>query len=284
MYIFTDKLSLNSHLFNERLEKKKIGFVPTMGALHEGHARVIDFARKDCEIVVCSIFVNPVQFDNAEDLAQYPRTLKEDYQKLESANCDVVYVPPVEDIYHDPENIQTHIRFGPIEDILEGDFRPGHFKGVGLVVAKLFNIINPDYTYFGQKDLQQVYLIKQLITDLSFNIKLVPVPTVREADGLAMSSRNRRISQGDRPAAAIFYQALISAREQLKSGKSIPEVKKAVKKLIDQVPALSLEYFEVVNTADFSITEVIHEQENTALCIAGYINNIRLIDNVMYIN
>jgi len=283
MEIFHSKTDLTDYLGNARIKDKKIGFSPTMGALHDGHLSLIRASKLESDISVCSIFINPVQFNNEEDLQNYPRTLEDDLDKLLNEKCDAVYVPQIEDIYVASKKIKTNIHFGSIENILEGSFRPGHFKGVGLIVSKFFNIIKPDYAYFGQKDLQQYHLIKQLIEDLSYEIKLRCISTVRESDGLALSSRNARIKDGDRPIANSFYEALIKANIMLKKGYDIPQVKKFVSDFIGEYPQLSLEYFEVIDIREFSIIENIEEKNKTALCISGYLNNIRLIDNVFYI-
>ncbi len=282
MIIFKEKKDLIQSLENDYSRKEQTGLVPTMGALHEGHLELICRALKDNDKVVCSIFVNPAQFDHPEDLSRYPRTLEADLEKLEKAGCHIVYNPDVSDLYTDPLNLKTTLQFGEIESILEGKYRPGHFKGVGLVVAKLFNIVRPHTTYFGQKDLQQFYIIRQLIDDLSYPIKLMQVPTVREPDGLAMSSRNKRIDPRSRPEAGKLYASLTEARKKLKSGERPEEVKAFVRDFIGQYAHLELEYFEMVDRKDFSITRTMDQGKSIALCIAGYIDNIRLIDNVMY--
>ncbi len=283
MEIFHTKTDLNDYLDRVRIKDKKIGFSPTMGALHEGHLSLIRASKLESDISICSIFINPVQFNKIEDLQNYPRTLEDDLDKLRNEKCDAVYAPSREDIYSGTNKIKTSIHFGDIENILEGSFRPGHLKGVGLIVSKFFNIIKPDYAYFGQKDLQQYHLIKQLINDLSYGINLRCVSTVREPDGLAMSSRNARIKDGDRPIASKFYEALIKANIMFKKGHTVSQVKKFVADFIAENPPLTLEYFEVIDTRKFTLTEKIEEKNETALCISGYLNNIRLIDNVFYI-
>lgn len=281
MEVFRKKKDLRKYLENECLKKHSIGFVATMGALHKGHRSLIRYCKKDNDVTVCSIFVNPIQFNNPEDLEKYPRPVEADLNILNDEHCDVVYLPDREDIYdHDPD--RTVIQFGKIETVLEGKYRPGHFRGVGLVVAKLFHIVQPNRAYFGQKDLQQFYLVRQLINDLSYNIKLVCVPTVREKDGLAFSSRNVRIRRETRPLACKFYDCLVQSRQLLKEGLPVDQVRKFATDFISGFPPLTLEYFEVVDTRDFSITKHIINKYETALCIAGYLNNIRLIDNVFY--
>ncbi len=280
-------INLKSDLFpvlqKERSKGRKIGLVPTMGALHNGHLSLVNASIKEADTTICSIFVNPTQFNNQEDFENYPETFEEDLNKLKQEGCDIVYAPPRKDLYENENDRITDFSFGEFGRVLEGKYRPGHFGGVALVVSKLFNIISPDLTYFGQKDLQQFHLIRHLIEDLSYNIQIRCVPTVREKDGLAMSSRNLRIPQELRPLASTFYKCLITGREMLRNGKSISDVKNKVKEVFAKSPDLKLEYFEMIDTANFKIIKQIRNDNKTSLCIAGYLNNIRLIDNVNYI-
>jgi pantoate--beta-alanine ligase len=283
MKVINLKSELIPILQDERSKGRKIGLVPTMGALHGGHLSLVKASVQEADVTVCSIFVNPTQFNNEEDLLNYPKTFKEDIRILKMAGCDIVYAPPREDLYENEAKRITELRFGEFEKILEGKYRPGHFGGVALVVSKLFNIVTPDLTYFGQKDLQQYHLIRQLIKDLSYNIEIRCVPTVREKDGLAMSSRNLRIPQELRPLAATFYQCLIKGKKMLNNGASILSVKREVKEIFTESAELRLEYFEMVDTGNFKIIDQVKNENETSLCIAGYLNNIRLIDNVNYI-
>jgi len=283
MKVINLKSKLIPILQEERSKGKKIGLVPTMGALHSGHLSLVKASIIESDVTVTSIFVNPTQFNNEEDLLKYPDTFEEDIRKLKMAGCDIVYAPPRQDLYENEAKRITEFSFGEYEQILEGQYRPGHFGGVALVVSKLFNIVNPDLTYFGQKDLQQYHLIRQLIKDLSYNIKIRCVPTVREKDGLALSSRNLRIPQDLRPLAATFYQCLITGKEMLKNGESISSAKRKVKEIFIESAELRLEYFEMIDTGKFKIIDRIKNENETSLCIAGYLNNIRLIDNVNYI-
>jgi pantoate--beta-alanine ligase len=283
MKIFKHKSELIDYLDTLRSKGKKIGLVPTMGALHEGHLDLIRASRSETDVTLCSIFVNPKQFNNKEDLIKYPKTLDEDFNILQQENCDIIYAPPDEDLYPHSENIITAFQFGEMESILEGKYRPGHFRGVALVVVKLFNIVQPHFAYFGQKDLQQYFLVENIVRDLSFRIQLRCIPTVRESDGLAMSSRNLRISTKDRPKANLFYKSLLQAKEMLYKGISISDIKDHIHQVFSLDDQLTLEYFEIIDTTNFTITNQIKDPDKTALCIAGYLNNIRLIDNVMYI-
>ncbi|ADB40442.1 pantoate--beta-alanine ligase [Spirosoma linguale] len=280
MLRFDTITALRHQLSSLRSEHRTIGLVPTMGALHEGHLTLVDTARRENDVVVSSIFVNPVQFNNADDLARYPRTLEEDCQKLESAGCDVVFAPSVAEIY--PESPTLKINFGELETVMEGAFRPGHFNGVGIVVAKLFNIIQPDRAYFGQKDLQQVAVIRQLVRDLSIPVELVRCPTVREADGLAMSSRNRNLSPYEREQATALFKALTLARELLADGHSPSQAKAAVTGFFTGNPHFRLEYVEIVNADTLQLANEVLAPGQTAICLAAHLGNVRLIDNLVF--
>ncbi|MBR9998023.1 MAG: pantoate--beta-alanine ligase [Cyclobacteriaceae bacterium] len=281
MHVFKTNKDLIYFLENERIKGNKIGFVPTMGALHPGHMALIRNALKDNDISVCSIFVNPTQFNNEEDLKKYPRKVEEDLGKLEHEGCQVVYLPEDHELYDDPSMLRTTINFGGIENILEGRYRPGHLKGVGLIVAKLFNIVKPHNAYFGQKDIQQFYLIRQLIHDLSYDIRLHCIPTQREEDGLAMSSRNRRIPPEYRPVASKFYECLLECKQLLKDGQDVEGIISFANDYLSGFFPLRLEYIALVGTEDFSLLNRKMDSGQQALCIAGYIDNIRIIDNVL---
>lgn len=192
MHIFNTISETQQYLKAQQRAGKTIGFVPTMGALHAGHISLIERAKTENDLAVCSIFVNPTQFNNSDDLKKYPRTLERDCEMLRPVGCDVVFAPSAEEMY--PSLPQLKMDFGTLETIMEGKFRPGHFNGVGIVVSKLFNIVKPDKAYFGLKDLQQVAVIRRMVQELSFDLEIIPCPTLRETDGLAMSSRNTRLS------------------------------------------------------------------------------------------
>jgi pantoate--beta-alanine ligase len=257
--------------------KQSIGLVPTMGALHEGHITLIDAARRENDVVVSSIFVNPTQFNNPDDLARYPRTLEEDCEKLEAAGCDVVFTPSVPEMYP-----VLRMNFGELETVMEGAFRPGHFNGVGIVVAKLFNIIQPNRAYFGQKDLQQVAVIRRLIRDLSFPIELIRCPTVRESDGLAMSSRNRNLTPAEREEATALFKGLSMAHELLVEGHSPSQAKAAVTGFFTGNPHFRLEYVDVVNADTLQLANEVLAPGQTAICLAAHLGNVRLIDNLVF--
>lgn len=277
MQVFFEIQALQTYLNKERLQAKTIGFVPTMGALHEGHLSLIQTAKSQNDITVCSIFVNPTQFNNPDDLAVYPRTLEADCQLLEQVQCDVVFAPSAAEMYPNLPNLKFN--FGILETVMEGKFRLGHFNGVGIVVAKLFNIVQPTKAYFGQKDLQQCAVINCLVRDLSFSLDLVICPTQREQDGLAMSSRNRNLSTEQRALAPAIYKALQQASQQLRT-QPAQVVKKAIDDYFASTDGIELEYFEI---SDFETLLPVEElsEGKTALCIAAYLGKTRLIDNVI---
>jgi pantoate--beta-alanine ligase len=277
MQIFKPKLELTRFLSSEK-KVKSIGFVPTMGALHEGHLQLIKQSKKECEITVCSIFVNPTQFNNATDLANYPNTLKEDLLKLENLNCDAVYIPKVDDLYEENEKAKE-FEFGTLSTTMEGEFRPGHFNGMATIVEKFFNIIKPTKAYFGQKDLQQLQIVKTLAKQTNSEIEIVGVPTIREESGLAMSSRNALLTTEGRKDATLIFECLNYCRAN--KNKGIDFLKSHTKTKFAENKNFELEYVEFValNTM-LPITKWEKENEN-AICIATYIDGVRLIDNII---
>ncbi|CCH55378.1 pantoate/beta-alanine ligase [Fibrisoma limi BUZ 3] len=279
MHYFDTIAALRSFLHANRTTQQ-VGLVPTMGALHSGHLTLIDAAQQQADLVVASIFVNPVQFNNPDDLARYPRTFEADLQLLEAAGCDVVFAPSADEMYTEPPLLR--LNFGELETVMEGAFRPGHFNGVGIVVAKLFNIVQPDCAFFGQKDLQQVAVVRRLIRDLNFPIELIRCPTVREADGLAMSSRNRNLTPEERELAPALYQALTLAHDLLAEGQSPAHAKAAVTGYFATRPGFRLEYIEVANADTLQPVAEVLAPGQTAVCIAAHLGKVRLIDNVVF--
>lgn len=257
---------------------KTIGFVPTMGALHEGHLDLVKRSKIESDVTVVSIFVNPTQFNNPEDFTKYPITLEPDLNKLEAEGTDFVFLPDTSTIY--PEKPVLTLNFGELEHILEGEFRPGHFNGVGIVVSKLFHLIRPDKAYFGQKDLQQVAVIKRLVTDLSFNIELIVVPTRRETDGLAMSSRNLRLNPEERTQALILFSSLTKAKDELLAGKPWLKVRDQISRDFKEKSLAKLEYFELVHPEYFNRFETFEPDQKSSICVAAYLGSVRLIDNL----
>jgi pantoate--beta-alanine ligase len=280
MHLFTDIETLRSHLKLLKAANKKIGLVPTMGALHTGHLSLISRAQQDCDVVVSSIYVNPTQFTNPEDLIHYPRTLAADRRLLESANCDILFLPNDQVIY--PQQSHLKFNFGFLETVMEGKYRPGHFNGVAIVVSKLFHIVDPDVAYFGQKDLQQFAIIRQLVNDLSFSVQLIACPIIREKDGLAMSSRNVRLSSENRAIAPVLYQTLQTARNLL-SHMPVNEVKKEILGHLANFTQIQPEYFEIVDSTTLESVQDARLHKQVSLCIAAYIGEVRLIDNI-YVN
>jgi pantoate--beta-alanine ligase len=278
MQIFKEIDLLRAFLVDRRKENQTIGFVATMGALHQGHLELIRASQKDNTITVCSIFVNPSQFNNPADLQKYPRTLEQDILMLEHAGCHALFCPEVQTMYDQPNTIRFD--FGALDKVMEGEFRPGHFSGVALVVSKLFHIVEPNVAYFGQKDWQQVAIIKQLVHELKFNLKLKTIPTFREADGLAMSSRNARLSPEHRKKATIIHQVLKSAAAALRSNESIDQVKATAEKMLALDAEVKLEYFEVVDSENLMPIKSVSESDQPILCMAAFVGDVRLIDNM----
>ena len=262
-----------------RNEGRTIGLVPTMGALHEGHLELVNQSISASDLTVASIFVNEIQFNNPNDFDAYPQDLDSDLAKLEDSGCDVVFNPSPQVMY--PENPIVEMRFGHLEESMEGKYRPGHFNGVGIVVSKLLNIIRPDFAFFGQKDLQQVAVIKRIVKDLSIHVEIVTVPTIREEDGLALSSRNRRLSGAHRENAVVFYEALQLAEEMMKTEKSVAEIRSETEKLVENKEGIELEYFEIVELPEFRICTELEPGFEYGICIAGYAGEVRLIDNIL---
>ena len=263
---------------NHLQKNQQVGLVPTMGALHRGHLDLAKKSIQNTDVTVVSIFVNPTQFNSPEDFRKYPSTLDSDLEKLDKAGVHYVFLPSVETMY--PILPSLRMDFGDLETVLEGEFRPGHFNGVGIVVSKLFHLIRPHLAFFGQKDLQQVAIIKRLVRDLSFPVKLQIVPTRRESDGLAMSSRNLRLSAQERVESLILIRSLEKAKAELLSGKRWLDVLQEIRKDFSGTSSARLEYFELVHPESFSKLESFQSEERCSLCVAAYIGAVRLIDNL----
>lgn len=278
MLVFTHTKALHEHLGRLRKEGRKIGLVPTMGALHAGHLSLVKEAGKHCEIVIVSIFVNPTQFNNPEDLAKYPRMPETDLALLQDNGCDLVFMPELEEVY--PRPAQLKFDFGYLETIMEGAFRPGHFNGVGIVVSKLFNLVNPDHAFFGQKDLQQFAVISQMCSDLSFQIILHRCHIVRENDGLAMSSRNLRLNAEERQESLLLHKALLTAQDLLQHT-PWEEAKKKAEAMLASSPIIRVEYMELVDANSLVTIEGEHHGKK-AICIAAFVGQIRLLDNIIF--
>ena len=254
----------------------RIGFVPTMGALHAGHLQLIKQARTENDIVVCSIFVNPVQFNNPTDLERYPRNPEQDIELIRSY-CDILFMPSVQEMYPAPPEETYH--FGKLETVMEGYFRPGHFNGVAVVVKRLFDIVQPDTAYFGKKDFQQLVIIRQLVKDYDLKLKIQAVDTVREKDGLAMSSRNKLLSPHARTIAPFIWQTLRQAKN-LKDEKNPREIKAWMTEHFNKNDFFTLEYVELVNAETLEEINAYSQAETVMACVAVWLDNVRLIDNI----
>ncbi len=276
MQVFKDIDSIQDFIKQQKQDGRKIGLVPTMGALHNGHLSLVKKSLAETDVTIASIFVNPIQFNNPSDLEKYPRTLENDRALLESIGCHSIFHPEPSIIYPNPP--QLKFDFGDLDKILEGQFRPGHFSGVGIVVAKLLNIIQPHVAYFGQKDYQQFLIIRRLVNDLNFPVRLVCSEIVREPSGLAMSSRNQRLSPEERKAASALFRALQLARENL-AKKDWVEIKNEVETTLIQI-GLRLEYLELADRKSLAVVQKYNGDVPLILLIAGYVGQIRLIDNL----
>lgn len=258
---------------------KSIGFVPTMGALHAGHISLVRAAKEENDIVVASIFVNPTQFNDAADLERYPRNFEKDQTILEVSNCDILFAPDVSEMYPQAEDWSHD--FKHLDSILEGKFRPGHFNGVGQIVKKLLSLVKPDKAYFGQKDYQQFLIVKQLVKDFRMKVKLVCCPIIREEDGLAMSSRNIRLSPGDRKKAAHISRVLLAVKEKAKSQTDTYLLKEFAIRKLREIDNFEVEYFEIAKVNDLSPLSHLSEETRAIALTAVKVGGIRLIDNMM---
>lgn len=271
-----------TELQNKLSELKKagtIGFVPTMGALHSGHISLVNQAVAENQIVVVSIFVNPTQFNDKNDLARYPRTLESDLKLLEKTGCQIVFAPTAEEVYPEPDT--RKFNFGPLETVMEGKHRPGHFNGVAQVVSKLFDFVKPDSAYFGLKDFQQLAIIKEMVKQMKIDIEIVACPIIREESGLAMSSRNELLTTEERKNAAVISETLFKAKE-LANLKSVNELETWVIETINKNSFLTVEYFEIVDELQLQPVKSWEEECTKVGCIAVFCGKVRLIDNVVF--
>jgi pantoate--beta-alanine ligase len=279
MLIFKGNIDLIKHLNEIRAKSKHIGFVPTMGALHQGHISLINESKARGLYTVCSIFVNPTQFNDKKDLVNYPRTEEKDTELLRQSGCDVVFIPSENEIY--PKEDKRDFDFGQLDRILEGAHRPGHFRGVAQVVSILFEIVKPDISFFGSKDYQQVMVIRSLVEQLNLPVKIVACPTVREADGLAMSSRNMRLTKEEREAAKLIPVLLNEAKALRKVKRPITEIRSFISQKLAQDPIYKLDYFEICDPNTLEILNDGNEVKQCIALIACFVGNIRLIDNLL---
>ncbi len=279
MKIVSKIQDLKGYLAQERLDNRRIGFVPTMGALHAGHLSLVKRCVDENDICVVSVFVNPTQFNDKKDLETYPRTLEKDCELLQAAGCDYVFAPSVEEMYPEPDT--RVFDFGKVMQVMEGARRPGHFNGVAQVVSKLFYIVEPDNAYFGEKDFQQIAVIRAMVKQLGLPVKINDCPILREADGLAMSSRNTRLTPELRQKAPLIARTLKESAN-FAPAKGVQEVIDFVVNTINQEPDMEVEYFEIV---DGNTLESIKDWKDTDYpvgCITVYCGEVRLIDNIKY--
>src|SRR6266700_260580 len=256
---------------------KRIGFVPTMGALHRGHISLVRMARAQSDVVVVSIFVNPAQFGPTEDYAKYPRSLETDSAMLAAEGCDYLFHPTVEEMY--PRNADTWVTVEGLSEKLDGHSRPGHFRGVTTVVAKLFNIVQPDFAFFGQKDAAQVAIVTKMVRDLNFDVQIVVCPIVREADGLAMSSRNAYLNADQRKQATVLSRSLMRIQALANQGeKNSTKLIAAAKQVIAEEPSVKLDYFEIISTT--TLDPVSDISGGALVAVAAYVGTTRLIENL----
>jgi len=278
MQVHKDVKSLKENISALKEKNLTIGFVPTMGALHEGHLSLIKCAKEKSDIVVVSIFVNPTQFNNSEDLENYPITLKDDIKLLEDEQCDILFCPETSEMY--PEgNITKKYPLNGLDKGLEGEKRPGHFDGVCTIVHHLFDVVKPNKAFFGEKDFQQLAIIKHLVKILALEIDIVNCPTVRDADGLAKSSRNKLLSASEREKASLIYESLKKAKS-LFPEKEIVDIKCMVENEIDGCKEMTLDYVEIVSPENLKPLEKSNTLEKAHILIAAYLGNVRLIDNM----
>lgn len=279
MLIFNNQAGLSAHLDSVRNPGTTTGFVPTMGALHEGHLSLLRESMKFNDLTVISIFVNPTQFNNPDDLAKYPRTLEADTGKIKKAGPGIiVFAPSVDDIYGG-NTVSTPFDFDGLEHQMEGKFRPGHFDGVGTIVKRLFEIVKPTNAYFGEKDFQQLQIVRKLVSKYGIPVNIVGCPVFRESNGLAMSSRNERLSPEMRKKAHVIYKTLQHAREYFGT-ESVTDINSRVKAVFDSDPDFELEYFEIADEETLKPIEKAEKNKKYRAFIAVFANNVRLIDTI----
>ncbi len=280
MQIISSKKELKIIIDKAIQKKMVVGFVPTMGALHQGHLSLINHSLANTDITISSIFVNPTQFNNADDLDKYPRNLKKDFSMLEKAGCHVVFTPSKKEMY--PKKDIRTFDFDDIDKTMEGEHRPGHFNGVAQIVSKLFDIVKPQKVFFGQKDFQQVAIIKKMVKKLNYKVEIVACPIIREPDGLAMSSRNQLLTTEHRKTAPLINKVLKASLQKIHSFNSIEQIENWVIKEINKSPLLKVEYFNIVDETTLKKIKHIELHNCFIGCIAVWTGNIRLIDNIIY--
>ena len=270
---------LQAEISAQKNAGKRVGLVPTMGALHAGHASLVERSVAENDVTVVSIFVNPTQFNDKNDLVKYPRTLEADCQLLQSVGASIAFAPSVEEVYPEPDT--RSFSYAPLDTVMEGAFRPGHFNGVCQIVSKLFDMVQPHRAYFGEKDFQQLAIIREMVRQMQYSLEIIGCPIVREADGLAMSSRNTRLSADERTTALNISRTLFESQEFAKSH-TLAETKAFVEESIAATDGLRLEYYEVVDDRTLQTVREWDEAEGIVGCITVFCGEVRLIDNIRY--
>ncbi len=270
---------LQAEISAQKNAGKRVGLVPTMGALHAGHASLVERSVAENDVTVVSIFVNPTQFNDKNDLVKYPRTLEADCQLLQSVGASIAFAPSVEEVYPEPDT--RSFSYAPLDTVMEGAFRPGHFNGVCQIVSKLFDMVQPHRAYFGEKDFQQLAIIREMVRQMQYPLEIIGCPIVREADGLAMSSRNTRLSADERTTALNISRTLFESQEFAKSH-TLAETKAFVEEGIAATDGLRLEYYEVVDDRTLQTVREWDEAEGIVGCITVFCGEVRLIDNIRY--
>lgn len=280
MQLITKTSELKQLVAEEKLQNKTVALVPTMGALHAGHLSLVKQAKQDCDICVVSIFVNPNQFNNPEDLKHYPRKLEDDVALLSEQGVDIVFAPTVEEVYPEPDTRQFD--FGQLDKVMEGKYRPGHFNGVAQVVSRLFYMVEPDKAYFGEKDFQQLAVIREMVKQLNLKVQIMPMPIMREASGLALSSRNERLSVEQKELATNIYKTLLESQVEWATQSPVDKVVDRVIAQIDAYEGLEVEYFEIVDGLTLQKIGDWNDSDYIVGCITVYCGDVRLIDNIIY--
>lgn len=283
MQIVTTKKKLLAAMTKEREAARSVALVPTMGALHEGHLTLVRRATAACDTTVVSIFVNPRQFDNPNDLKNYPRLPEKDLSMLEKTSMEYVFMPTVEDIYDDLATERV-FDFGPLDKVMEGAHRPGHFEGVVQIVSRLFDLVRPDVAFFGEKDFQQLAIIKKMVDDCGYSLKIASVPIVREVSGLALSSRNQHLTPEQLDVAPKIFSTLVESKALKAVGKTVAEVTSFVEETLNKLEPIHVEYFEIVDATTLQRIERWEESPAPVGCIACFCGAVRLIDNIRFDN
>jgi pantoate--beta-alanine ligase len=280
MLLFKRVVDLQKYIKSLKIKDLSIGFAPTMGALHAGHTSLVERTKESCDVAVVSIFINPTQFNDPNDLVKYPRAPERDLELLSEAGCDIVFMPDVSEVYPNGNTPSVKYDFGKLERVLEGEFRPGHFDGMAQVVSRLLEIVQPSHLFMGQKDFQQLAIVARMLELQKSKIELISCPIVREKDGLAMSSRNMRLTETDRPHAALIHQTLEEAAEKIEDY-APAEIARICSTKLKLEPRFKLEYFEVVDGRTLLPIRIFEDTDYAVALTAVWVGDVRLIDNII---